>query len=121
MATKIERLRKHLEALQAKELEAKKALQVAEREEKKKQREATRAKTQKEKVAARKLDTRRKILLGGFVLAKIKQNDAVAQALYQQCAASLSKPHDLKAFGLEKPNQHEENEQAESEDEAPLS
>ncbi len=87
MAKSIEQLQKEADALQAKAAAAKKKL-----------REAERATLKKQQAQERKNDTRRKILFGGFMFAKLKQNNPEAQALYKAFLASLDKDVDTALF-----------------------
>lgn len=87
MAKSIEQLQKEADALQAKALAAKTKLKEAERAERK-----------KHNAQERKDDTRRKILLGGFVLARLKKNNPQAQYLHDEFLASLTREEDKKLF-----------------------
>lgn len=65
---------------------------------KKKQIEAQIAKLKtQEKKKERKEDTRRKIILGGFLMAQIEK-DEEAKRIFKACVNSLTKEHDKKLF-----------------------
>ena len=87
MAKSIEQLQKEADAAQAKAMAAKTKLKEAERVARK-----------KHNAQERKDDTRRKILLGGFVMARLKNNSPQAQYLHEEFLDSLTKEADKKLF-----------------------
>ena len=91
MAKSIEQLKKELALAEAKAAETKKRLREAEKTAKRKQAETE-----------RREDTRRKILMGGFWNAKLKQNSPEAIALFNEFLSSLEKDQDKALFDSEK-------------------
>jgi hypothetical protein len=52
---------------------------------------------QKEKAETRKRDTRRKIIVGGLVLAYIEKDPAFADKIRELIAGGVTRPHDVAA------------------------
>ena len=87
MSNRVESLEKKLAKLEAEAAATKKQLTAKKREQR-----------ARESEAKRKADTRRKVILGGFILAKIKQGDAQANDYLQQCINSLDAEKDKALF-----------------------
>lgn len=63
--------------------------------------EAKAAKARKEAQAtARTLETRRKVIAGGALLAMAENDDKLAVVMLQRITGGLKRPHDRAAFGL---------------------
>lgn len=90
MAKTIAQLERELQAARDKASKARKKLNEAKITERKKQ-----------SVQQRKNDTRRKIIMGGFLQFKLKQNSPEAALLYKELLHTLEKPQDRTLFGLD--------------------
>lgn len=63
--------------------------------------EVAKAAKAKEAERLRKLDTRQKIIIGGFIKSKINQGDETAKRYYDEMIKSLTGESERKAFDLE--------------------
>jgi len=95
MPTRMERLTAKLDRLRAAEAKVKAEIQAAEARQRARQSKVERA-----------ADTRRRILLGAWLLERMKKDEALRARLVAELDAWVTQPNDRALFGLEPRSHH---------------